>query len=68
MTDRIYLKAIHPEPVPRVNGLDPNCIYATDAHGKLCKVGFKKPVGRPVGWRKNKEESPVVKNSERTDA
>ena len=67
MTERIYLKAIHPKPVPDVNGLDPNCIYATDAHGTLFKVGFRKPIGRPVGWRKNKEPQ-EEKNNEQTDA
>lgn len=52
----MYFRAIKPEYVPGVNGLDPNGVYVTDAYGRLRKVGFRQRVGRPVGSSKKISE------------
>ena len=56
----MWIRAIKPEDIPGVTGLEPDRIFATDAHGKLQKIGFRTRIGRlgrPVGSRKNKEQA-----------
>jgi hypothetical protein len=65
--DRMHFhKAIKPEPVPGVVGLEPYGVFVVDAHGKATKVGFRYPPGRP--WRKSKEPEPVEKQEHVDDS